>query len=1074
MKYIAIGRLSEVIPIRHLPMLNVILTFRTDVHGTQSPVFVKTGNRFPTKTFGNDKTFLISKLFWYIYTIIFILGLLTVAYAQDGDEIAVEEDSYYGYVNVDDLRESFPELERFSDTEIYYEYLEKYDSAIEELLLMKSNAGAAEKKIFDERIEFLKKLSAEVDSNRNRTFNSYDINVTIDAERHLVTGSETVCFYNTKGASLNKILVVLPPNAYESPNTAAMQDLAKLQNLDDVFFNGFDSGYCAIRSVRSGGSPVDYKIEKTRMELTLPAEIKRGDSFVFCVEFEIKIPNCKGDFGWIGDIMTMSDWNPIIAEYGEGGWVTSEYGDLSEKMYWNVSNYRAVFRIKKGLQFITSGLTREERADSEGYIKISVDAGLAIQLPMVVGKGMQSFSTNIEGIPVESYYYEENSEMGKTIPFLAEKTIRYYNFNFGKYPFKKLVFVNYPKLLPAAAYSRCGLVLIEENVYKLAQLGQYLMVYVISHETGHQWWGHVVLNDIVYGAWLSEGLAEYSLKRSFSGEMKKAERMGIEIFMPEYDFNEYALQGVGENLLQPLGQYESMATMATFIYLKSYEILKLIEKIVGREKMNMILRIYAERYKFRHPSTEDFISLCEEMTNTKIKEVIYMILTTPKFVDYSIDAMNLVTEDSGRYFELVVKNAGEVAVPFSIKIDDGKSKEEVYQDGFVGEKKIRIDNIDAITVTAMPFMESLDVERENNTYVRWFGLDLGIPFNYSINVPGRGYFFGMKPALLLDALVTKSQYDIGQSVVNYDNVIFGAEGELSRRFVSKMLADYSFTRGKWGLSPHFRIDNINYTRSSVNLDGRWEDGMLESAIYGEFKFSGIEKSSDSVKIGFGFERVYDINKMEWLYWEEGNIGTVFLEYSRDTKPKNEYNFFGVGEKLKFIVEGTRKEVTGSHDYLKAILDFNKSYRVAHMTTLAFRVMGGYSIGELPLQKKYYLGGMNLLRGYFDREFIGDKVLCGSVEFRFPIIKEIPMQYYSVIMKFTRLEGAVFSDFGSTYLAEEDIYLNYFKFGAGAGLRLIVDFGGMLTEALRLDVAVPVRRDITPWNVNYYLTIGYPF
>ncbi|RJQ13707.1 MAG: outer membrane protein assembly factor BamA [Nitrospiraceae bacterium] len=104
---------------------------------------------------------------------------------------------------------------------------------------------------------------------------------------------------------------------------------------------------------------------------------------------------------------------------------------------------------------------------------------------------------------------------------------------------------------------------------------------------------------------------------------------------------------------------------------------------------------------------------------------------------------------------------------------------------------------------------------------------------------------------------------------------------------------------------------------------------------------------------------------------------------------------------------------------------------------------GYSDRELPLYERFYVGGINTIRGLGfgeggprdeDGEVIGgDKELIFNAEYIFPISKE------------AKLKGVIFYDYGRAFDDGERITLKDMRSTAGAGVRWMSPFGPLRLE-----------------------------
>ncbi len=130
---------------------------------------------------------------------------------------------------------------------------------------------------------------------------------------------------------------------------------------------------------------------------------------------------------------------------------------------------------------------------------------------------------------------------------------------------------------------------------------------------------------------------------------------------------------------------------------------------------------------------------------------------------------------------------------------------------------------------------------------------------------------------------------------------------------------------------------------------------------------------------------------------------------------------------------------GDFDFSKYSFDTRKYFPIGEHT-LAFRVLGGTSTGDLPLSDQFYLGGNDTLRAYEQGEFLGDRVFLFQAEYRFPILKSRVLQ------------GALFFDAGNA--TQRDSVKGLFdniKSDEGIGIRVAVPALGI--GAIRVDYAI---------------------
>lgn len=173
------------------------------------------------------------------------------------------------------------------------------------------------------------------------------------------------------------------------------------------------------------------------------------------------------------------------------------------------------------------------------------------------------------------------------------------------------------------------------------------------------------------------------------------------------------------------------------------------------------------------------------------------------------------------------------------------------------------------------------------------------------------------------------------------------------------------------------------------------------------------------------------------------LGVVLQIDTRD-RADNPHN--GGLDRLR--TESAGPQFGGDRRFSQASLDLRRYTPLGLINkpnaTLAFRLFGGASTGQVPLSEQFFLGGFELLRGYEFFSIRGDRMALGSVEARVPLGADT--------------SGVLFVDTGNAWGAGT----NGFKTSFGAGLRFQSPFG-----PIRLDVAVGDR-------VRTYLSLGQSF
>jgi len=81
------------------------------------------------------------------------------------------------------------------------------------------------------------------------------------------------------------------------------------------------------------------------------------------------------------------------------------------------------------------------------------------------------------------------------------------------------------------------------------------------------------------------------------------------------------------------------------------------------------------------------------------------------------------------------------------------------------------------------------------------------------------------------------------------------------------------------------------------------------------------------------------------------------------------------------IEWSHPDLNSDFDYRRYHLTVRRYQKIHRRVTLLLRGMYGGSDGYLPMYKRFYLGGLGTLRGYYHKEFMGNQFWMANAEYR---------------------------------------------------------------------------------------------
>jgi outer membrane protein insertion porin family len=303
------------------------------------------------------------------------------------------------------------------------------------------------------------------------------------------------------------------------------------------------------------------------------------------------------------------------------------------------------------------------------------------------------------------------------------------------------------------------------------------------------------------------------------------------------------------------------------------------------------------------------------------------------------------------------------------------------------------------------------------------------------------WFLGRKLALSLDAYHTEKNYQSLDDI--YDETRTGASVGLTR-----------------ALGSDFLIGSIGYTIEDVGIS-------LNSGFHGPINasVSGPGSSSGDPTSGGAGGEVHQVpaNVPNAILLEVGHhlLSRVRATIAYDTRGGGLLPTKGQRTELRGEVVGGM--LGGDKDFYK--LDFQSAWYFrgigsGHVLEVAGRtgVASSLGSGEVPFYERYYLGGLNTLRGFryrsisprqpgFSEPIGGNTYWFGYAEYSIPIFQQDKERGVGIRL-------AAFYDVGNVESGSYDYsHLNNFDDNWGIGLRLNLPIG-----PLRLDYGIPITHD----------------
>lgn len=491
----------------------------------------------------------------------------------------------------------------------------------------------------------------------------YKIDVELDDENTKLFGTETITYHNNAPEALEYLWVQLDQNRRAADSQSPLiqserMDAAYTSNsfsrryLEEAFDGGFKIQY--VRDDK--GKDMDYTINQTMMRINLPESLQPGKEISFSIKWWYNINDYHVVGGRSGyehfeennnNLYVIAQFYPRMAVYNDvEGWQNMQFWGSGEFAL-PFGNFEVNITVPADhVMEATGELTNRDEVFTKAQLQRYEQATKSFDKPVVVVTQEEAmaaeknhstkkktwkfkaqnvrdfgFSTSRKFIydamavqlsgktamAISIYPKESNPLWGENSTRVVAHTLKTYSKYTFDYPYPKAVSVSaesqgmeYPMI--CWNYGRP-----DKDGFVSQQL-KYGMMSVIIHEVGHNFFPMIVNSDERQWTWMDEGLntfLQYLTEQEFQ-ENYPSRRGPAAKIVPYMSGEQRFLEPIMTNseLIHQFGA-NAYAKPATGLNI-------LRETIMGKELFDYAFKTYANRWKFKHPTPEDFFRTMED------------------------------------------------------------------------------------------------------------------------------------------------------------------------------------------------------------------------------------------------------------------------------------------------------------------------------------------------------------------------------------------------------------------------------------------------------------------------------
>lgn len=562
---------------------------------------------------------------------------------------------------------------------------------------------------------------------------AYQIEARLDPNKHSITANETLTYHNLTGQPLQTFPFHLYLNAFQ-PQSSWMTEVrlnGTRGTQAGTAWNPKHFGSITVTKFEVEGAgdltgkmgfihPDDNNAnDKTVFQVTLPEPVAPGESVVFHMAFNDVMPEVVERTGYKRNFYMVGQWFPKVGVWWKGAWNCHQFHATTE-FFSDFGTYDVKLTVPRDEVVGAGGDLVGTTTNPDGTKTLEYKSAAVHDFSWAASPHFTDVEDSWTGSAgtVRIHLLVSPGHM-KTAPRYLKAlkgTLEKYDEWIGPYPYDRITVVDPPHGALDAGGMEYPTLVTAGTSWDMPK-GMLLPEVVLEHEFGHQYWYGMVATNEFEEAWMDEGVNSYMEVKVMDALYGKNSFLNFPFAQLSED-QEQRLTYLSLPDTDPLTRlgwkFMSDQSYGAVSYGKTATVLLMLEKMLGEEMMRHVMHEYFLRYRFTHPTGEDFLKTIEDVSGQNLRWYFDQAFYGTNVMDFSIenahsDRLNWWekekpgTEDQTYRTYVTVRRQGDFVAPVDVvvRFEDGKSVTE-HWDGkdrwiryvYIGESKLASAEVD--------------------------------------------------------------------------------------------------------------------------------------------------------------------------------------------------------------------------------------------------------------------------------------------------------------------------------------------------------------------------------------------
>jgi len=483
----------------------------------------------------------------------------------------------------------------------------------------------------------------------------YEIDAKYNAETHVVDATEALTYHNVTGQALDHFPFHLYQNAFQ-PKATWVNEAKLMGSRDTSYAKWEDKDYGSedIKSLEVVGqgdltaqlhyvAPDDgNKDDKTVIDLPLRKPIAPGEYVQFKMTFQTKFPETQARSGYKRDFVLGGQWFPKVGVFWHGAWNCHQYHNTTE-FFADFGVYDVKLTVPQfeivGASGVKVGETNNpDNTKTLTYHGDDIHDFAWTASPRYKVKDDGVFQGQMGPVKMQILMQPAHWNQVERHEKILRESLDHFERWYGPYPYKTITLVDTEP--DSAAFGMEYPTFITGGTSWWVPKGLYFPELVIEHEFGHQYWYGMVATNEFEDAWMDEGINSYTEVKVLDSILGRDTSIlniaGATVGERENQRLGYVIQPDFDPMAKNAYDYYNSSSYGGITYGKTASVLLTLEGIIGEDTMAKAMRVYFMKYRFTHPTKEDFLKTIEEVSGRSLRWYFDQAVYGTQVMDYKV------------------------------------------------------------------------------------------------------------------------------------------------------------------------------------------------------------------------------------------------------------------------------------------------------------------------------------------------------------------------------------------------------------------------------------------------------